>query len=87
MAASLKSEYNYFEMPQNQSIFVIYDINNNDMRNTDKTTNKSSRITVRLTPYQEQELNRMSKDLQLPKAKLVRYFISDYIKKYKDVAG
>lgn len=87
MAASLKSVYNYFEMPQNQSIFVIYDINNNDMRNTDKTTNKSSRITVRLTPYQEQELNRMSKDLQLPKAKLVRYFISDYIKKYKDVAG
>lgn len=57
------------------------------MRNTDKTTNKSSRITVRLTPNQEQELTRMSKDLQLPKAKLVRYFISDYIKKYKDAAG
>ena len=57
------------------------------MRNTDKTINKSSRITVRLTPNQEQELTRMSKDLQLPKAKLVRYFISDYIKKYKDAAG
>ena len=57
------------------------------MRNTDKTTNKSSRITVRLTPNQEQELRRMSEDLKLPKAKLVRYFISDYIKKYKDVAG
>ena len=57
------------------------------MRKTDKTINKSSRITVRLTPYQEQELSRMSKDLQLPKAKLVRYFISDYIKKYKDAAG
>ena len=57
------------------------------MRKTDKTTNKSSRITVRLTPNQEQELRRMSEDLKLPKAKLVRYFISDYIKKYKDVAG
>ena len=58
-----------------------------DMRNTDKTKNKSNRITVRLTPNQEQELTRMSKDLQLPKAKLVRYFISDYIKKYNNAAG
>lgn len=54
------------------------------MRKTDKTTNKSSRITVRLTPHQEQELRRMSDDLKLPKAKLVRYFISDYIKKYNN---
>lgn len=43
--------------------------------------------TVRLTPNQEQELNRISKDFQLPKAKLVRYFISDYIKKYNNAAG
>lgn len=54
------------------------------MRKTDKSTNKSSRITVRLTPHQEQELRRMSDDLKLPKAKLVRYFISDYIKKYNN---
>lgn len=57
------------------------------MRNTDKTKNKSNRITVRLTPNQDQELNRMSKDLQLPKAKLVRYFISDYIKKYNNATN
>lgn len=54
------------------------------MRKTDKTTNKSSRITVRLTPHQEQELRRMSDDLKLPKAKLVRYFILDYINKYNN---
>lgn len=57
------------------------------MRNTDKTTNKSNRITVRLTPNQDQELNQMSKDLKLPKAKLVRYFISDYIKKYNNATN
>ena len=54
------------------------------MKNTDKSTNKDSRITVRLTPFQNFELDRLAKELAVPKAKLVRYFIDEFLKKYNN---
>ena len=54
------------------------------MKNYDKSTNKDYRITVRLTPFQNFELSRLADELSIPKAKLVRYFIDDFLKKYNN---
>lgn len=54
------------------------------MRNvrTDKSINKDARITVRLTPYQEQELNTISGDLKLSRSALLRRVLDNFIDNY-----
>lgn len=54
------------------------------MRNvrTDKSVNKDSRVTVRLTPYQEQELNTISSDLKMSRSALLRRILDKFIEDY-----
>lgn len=49
-----------------------------------KPTNKDARVTVRLTPHQNFMLETISKELDTPKAALVRYMIEQLISKYCD---
>lgn len=52
-----------------------------------KSTNKDSRITVRLTPNQDFMLSVISKKIDRPKSALVRYIIEQFITKYNDTAS
>lgn len=51
-----------------------------------KSTNKDSRITVRLTPNQQQVINEVSAKINRPKAALVRCIIDNFITKYNKAA-
>lgn len=52
------------------------------MENKDKSTNKSDRITVRLTANQYFELEQIAKENNLKKSALLRLLISKFIKDY-----
>ena len=59
------------------------------MRNvrTDKAVNKDARITVRLTPHQEQELNTISGDLKMSRSALLRRVLDKFIGDYYQYLG
>lgn len=49
-----------------------------------KPTKKDCRITVRLTPHQDFMLDEISKELDKPKAQLLRYMIENFTNKYNE---
>lgn len=49
---------------------------------TDKSIVKDNRITIRLTPNQQEELNYISNKLDMPKAKLMRKILDNFINQY-----
>lgn len=49
-----------------------------------KTTNKSDRITVRLTPHQNFMLDEIAKKVKVSKSALTRYIIEEFIAKYDE---
>ena len=49
---------------------------------TDKSIVKDNRITIRLTPNQQEELNYISSKLDMPKAQLMRKILDNFIDQY-----
>lgn len=52
-----------------------------------KSTNKDSRITVRLTPNQDFMLDAIAKKINKPKSAIIRYILEQFITKYNDTVG
>lgn len=53
--------------------------------NTDKSLNKDTRITVRLTANQNLEIDYISQQLKLSKAALIRRITDNFINKYYEL--
>ena len=50
-----------------------------------KITKKETRVSVRITPYQETQLDLISKKLGRKRSTLVRYAIDNLISSYNDL--
>lgn len=52
---------------------------------TKKLTSKDARVSVRVSPNQDQMLKTISKDMNIKRSTLVRYAIDQVIKSYNDL--
>lgn len=52
---------------------------------TMKITKKETRVSVRITPYQETQLDLISEKLGIKRSTLVRYAIDNLISSYNDL--
>ena len=52
---------------------------------TMKITKKETRVSVRITPYQETQLDLISEKLSIKRSTLVRYAIDNLISSYNDL--
>ena len=50
-----------------------------------KITKKETRVSVRITPYQETQLDLISEKLSIKRSTLVRYAIDNLISSYNDL--
>lgn len=50
-----------------------------------KITKKETRVSVRITPYQETQLDLISEKLDIKRSTLVRYAIDNLISSYNDL--
>ena len=50
-----------------------------------KITKKETRVSVRITPYQETQLDLISEKLSIKRSTLVRFAIDQLIKNYSDL--
>ena len=50
-----------------------------------KITKKETRVSVRITPYQETQLDLISEKLRIKRSTLVRYAIDNLISSYNDL--
>ena len=52
---------------------------------TKKLTSKDIRVSVRISPNQDQMLDTIAKELEIKRSTLVRYAIDQVIKSYSDL--
>lgn len=52
---------------------------------TKKLTSKDIRVSVRISPNQDQMLDTIAKELEIKRSTLVRYAIDQVIKSYNDL--
>lgn len=52
---------------------------------TKKLTSKDIRVSVRISPNQDQMLNQIAKELEIKRSTLVRYAIDQVINSYNDL--
>lgn len=52
---------------------------------TKKLTSKDARVSVRVSPNQDQMLNQIAEELEIKRSTLVRYAIDQVIKSYNDL--
>lgn len=52
---------------------------------TKKLTSKDARVSVRVSPNQDQMLNQIAKELDIKRSTLVRYAIDQVINSYNDL--
>lgn len=52
---------------------------------TKKLTSKDIRVSVRISPNQDQMLNQIAEELEIKRSTLVRYAIDQVIKSYNDL--